>query len=106
MNQSDFENSEQKLVIEDIGMSDKVRSRVVKEKLPESLGPIMEEMVAGQSVFIKATYVKRKVFALRSKYYRWKQKNENDPHQFSFIPEQDADGFTGVRVYKYIPTED
>jgi len=104
MNQSDLEGNEE-LVIEDIGMSDKIRSRVVKEKLPQKLGPVMEEMKAGQSVFIKAIYVKRKMFALRSKYYRWKQKNENDPHQFSFIPEKDSDGNTGVRVYKYIPDE-
>jgi hypothetical protein len=105
MNESDLEKDEP-LVIEDIGMSDKIRRLVVKEKLPPSLGPVMEEMKAGQSVFIKAIYVKRKMFALRSKYYRWKQKNENDPHQFSFISEKDSDGNTGVRVYKYIPEED
>lgn len=105
MNESDLEKDEA-LVIEDIEMSDKIRRLVVKEKLPQSLGPVMEEMKAGQSVFIKAIYVKRKMFALRSKYYRWKQKNENDPHQFSFISEKDSDGNTGVRVYKYIPTED
>ena len=76
INQSNFENNEE-LVIKDIGMSDKIRSRVVKEKLPENLGAVMENMQAGQSVFIKATHVtnvKRKMYALRSKYYRWRQK--------------------------------
>jgi|TARA_R110000796_G_scaffold240825_1_gene362047 hypothetical protein len=108
INQSNFENNEE-LVIEDIGMSDKIRSRVVKEKLPENLGAVMENMQAGQSVFIKATHVtnvKRKMYALRSKYYRWRQKNENDPHQFSFIPEADANGNTGIRIYKYRSEED
>ena len=105
MNQSDSEKNEE-LVIEDIGMSAKIRSLVVKEKLPESLGLAMQEMEAGQSVFIKATQVQKKMYALRSKYYRWRQKNENDPHQFSLIQETDRDGNTGIRMYKYIPEED
>ena len=46
MNESDLEKDEA-LVIEDIEMSDKIRRLVVKEKLPQSLGPVMEEMKAG-----------------------------------------------------------
>ncbi len=105
MNQSDLENNEE-LVIEDIGMSAKIKSLVVKEKLPESLGLAMQEMEAGQSVFIKANQVQKKMYALRSKYYRWRQKNENDPHLFSLIQETDRDGNTGIRMYKYIPEKD
>jgi hypothetical protein len=105
MNESDRERNEE-LVIEDIGMSAKIRSLVVKEKLPEDLSMAMQEMEAGQSVFIKASQVQKKMYALRSKYYRWRQKNENDPHLFSLIQETDRDGNTGIRMYKYIPTED
>ena len=105
MNESDRERNEE-LVIEDIGMSAKIRSLVVKEKLPEDLSMAMEKMDSGQSVFIKTTQVQKKMYALRSKYYRWKQKNENDPHLFSLIQETDRDGNTGIRMYKYIPTED
>lgn len=107
MSEPEFgKNSEGGLVIEDVGMSEKIRKRVVKERLPESLGAAMDEMESGQSVFIKAINVQRKMFALRSKYYRWRQKNENSPHQFSLIQETDEEGNTGIRMYKYKPAED
>ena len=106
MNQSELEKNSEALVIEDIEMSAKIRSRVVKDRLPESLGAAMDEMEAGQSVFIKAINVPRKMFALRSKYYRWKQKNESNAHQFSLIQETDGDGNTGIRMYKYKAAED
>ena len=103
MNESDRERNEE-LVIEDIGMSAKIRSLVVKEKLPEDLSMAMEKMDSGQSVFIKTTQVTKKMYALRSKYYRWK--HEDDPHLFSLIQETDREGNTGIRMYKYIPDED
>lgn len=108
MSESEFKKSSEALVIEDVGMSEKIRKRVVRDMLPESLGAAMDEMAPGQSVFIKAINVQRKMYALRSKYYRWRQKNENSPHQFSLIQETDEEGNKGIRMYKYdyMPAED
>jgi len=103
--QNNEENNEEPVLIEDVEMTDEIRSMISKEKLPENLGDAMDSMLAGQSIFIKADNVKRKMWALRSKCYRWRQKNENDPHQFSLIREQDLDGQAGIRIYKYIQKE-
>lgn len=105
MNQPEMEK-DAGIVIEDIGMSEDVRAMVIKEKLPDELGVAMESMKAGQSIFIKTGNVPKKLNALRSKYYRWRQKNEDNPHRFSLIKEEDGDGNTGIRMYKHIPTGD
>ena len=89
------------IVIEDVPMTEEIRSRVAKESLPEGLGDVWDEMKDGQSFFMATDDVKRKMYALRSAYYRWKQKRPDDEHKFSFIKE---DG--GIRVYKYIPEGD
>jgi benzoyl-CoA reductase/2-hydroxyglutaryl-CoA dehydratase subunit BcrC/BadD/HgdB len=99
------ENSkDEMLIIEDVMMPDEIKARVAKEKLPEDLGFVMDTMKDGQSIFIKSNNVQRKLHALRSKSYRWRQKNEDDPHQFTFLEELDNDGNTGIRMFKYIPS--
>jgi len=102
MNQNEVEK-DLELVVDDIGMSVAIRAMVEKEKLPEELGGIMESMKSGQSTFIKTNSVGKKLNAIRSKIYRWRQKNEDNPHQFSLIQEIDEEGNTGIRMYKYIP---
>jgi|TARA_B100000073_G_scaffold81453_1_gene61997 hypothetical protein len=89
------------IVIEDVPMTAEIRSKVAKESLPEGLSDVWDEMKDGQSFFMATSDVKRKMYALRSAYYRWKQKRPDDSHKFSFVKE---DG--GIRVYKYIPTGD
>ena len=95
---------ESSLVIEDIAMTDDIKSRVVKEYLPEDLKDTMHVMKNGQSFFMVADDVRKKMYALRSAYYRWKQKNPDDPHKFSFVREIGPDGDEGVRAFKYIPS--
>lgn len=92
------------LIIEDVMMPDEIKARVAKEKLPEDLSFAMDRMKDGQSIFIKTNNVQKKLHALRSKSYRWRQKNEDDPHQFTFLEDSDPDGNTGIRMFKYIPT--
>jgi len=96
--------NENGLVIEDVAMTDDVKSRVVKESLPAGLKDTMDVMRDGQSFFMEAEDVQKKMYALRSAYYRWKQKNPEDLHNFSFIREKNPDGKEGIRVYKYIPS--
>tara|TARA_R110002012_G_scaffold320370_1_gene543550 strand:- start:18 stop:398 length:381 start_codon:yes stop_codon:yes gene_type:complete len=105
MNQRE-NTKDEKLLIEDVVMPDEIKARVFKEKLPEDLGFVMDTMTSGQSIFIKAANIQKKLHALRSKSYRWKAKNEDDPHQFTCMEELDADGNTGVRMFKYIPEAD
>ena len=57
---------ESSLVIEDIAMTDDIKSRVVKESLPEDLKDTMHVMKNGQSFFMVAEDVRKKMYALRS----------------------------------------
>ena len=87
------------IVIEDVPMTAEIRLKVAKESLPEGFSDVWDELNDGHSFFMATSDVKRKMYALRSAYYRWKQKRPEDSHKFSFVKE---DG--GIRVYKYIPT--
>lgn len=92
--------------IEDIPMSDEIKSRVIKEKLPDGISQAMEEMSDGQSFFMGSDNVQKTLYALRSRYSRWKNQNPRDPHKFSFVKAESDSGDQGIRVYKYIPETD
>lgn len=88
--------------IEDIPMSDAVKSKVIKERLPDEIFKAMEDMEDGQSFFLSTDAVQKKLYALRSRYSRWKNQNPDDLHKFSFVKSVDDNGQEGIRVYKYI----
>ena len=84
-------------------MSDSVKSKVIKERLPDEIFQAMEDMVDGQSFFLPTDAVQKKLYALRSRYSRWKNQNPNDLHKFSFVKASGPSDEDGIRVYKYIP---
>tara|TARA_B100000519_G_C14134572_1_gene386872 strand:+ start:125 stop:442 length:318 start_codon:yes stop_codon:yes gene_type:complete len=94
------------LKVDDIEMTDDIKKRVIKERLPSNIGETMDEMKAKQSFFLKTDDPQKKLFALRSRYKRWKDKRPEDPHKFSFVQTEDDDGNLGIRVYKYNPNAD
>ena len=50
------------LKVDDIEMTDDIKKRVIKERLPSNIGETMDEMKAKQSFFLKTDDPQKKLF--------------------------------------------